>query len=221
LAVSRRLVFVKSGAFAGTLPQARAHARAGELQAVRVVDEPVENGVGNRRVGEHFVPVLHVDLAGDDRRTAPLPIVEDLQQIAALVRRDVSEPPVVEDQQRRAGDGLEQPCVPAVAARQRQRVEQPWHTVVENRAIVPARLVAKGTCQPTFAEPGFADDDQILVLIDPVAGGETREQRFIEAARRFHVDVFDHGALAQGDLGDRCREVALITMRVRRPDLNS
>ena len=61
-------------------------ALAGEVQAVRVVHEPVEDGVGDRRVGEHLVPVLHVDLAGDDRRAAPLPVVEDLQQIAALIR---------------------------------------------------------------------------------------------------------------------------------------
>ncbi len=52
----------------------------------------VEDGVGDGRVGDHFVPVLHIDLIGHDRRAAPLPVVEDLQEIAALVRRQMGEP---------------------------------------------------------------------------------------------------------------------------------
>ena len=55
--------------------------------------------------------------------------------------------------------------------------------------------MSEGTRQPTFTEPGFADDDQVLVLIDPVAGGELGEQWFVEAARRFHIGVFNNGIL--------------------------
>ena len=57
-----------------------------------VVDEAVEDGVGDGRVGDHLVPVLDVDLAGDDGRAASVPVVEDLQEIAALIRRQIGEP---------------------------------------------------------------------------------------------------------------------------------
>ena len=72
-----------------------------------VVHEAVEDGVGDGRVGDHLVPVFDVDLTGHDGAAAALPIVEDLEQVATLVRRDVGEPPVVEDQQFSACDALE------------------------------------------------------------------------------------------------------------------
>ena len=66
--------------------------------------------------------------------SATLPIVEDLQQVAALFRRQAGEPPVVEDQQLRPGDALEQSSMPAVTAGEPQCIEQPWHAIVEHRA---------------------------------------------------------------------------------------
>ena len=60
---------------------------------MRAVHEAVEDGVGHRRVGEHLVPRVDGELAGDDRAAAPLPIVEDLQEIAALIGRQMAEPP--------------------------------------------------------------------------------------------------------------------------------
>jgi hypothetical protein len=32
-------------------------------------------------------------------------------------------------------------------------------------------------CKPALADPGRADDDQVLMPLDPVAGGELVEQR--------------------------------------------
>ena len=65
---SHWLIPVKLDAFGSPL----AEAVAGEVQAVGVVDEPIHNCVGEGRVGDHFVPVFDVDLAGDDRADATL-----------------------------------------------------------------------------------------------------------------------------------------------------
>ena len=99
-----------------------------------------------------LVPVLDRQLAGHDRRAAAVPIVDDLQEVAPLIGRQRGEAPVVEDQQIDAREGLEQPCMPAVAACERQRIEQPWHAMIEHRAIVAAGLVAERAGEPTFAE---------------------------------------------------------------------
>ena len=82
---------VKCGALGGTL----AHALASEVQAMGVVHEAVEDGVGDGWIGDHLVPMLHIDLAGYDRAAASVPILEDLQKVAALIGRRVGEPPVV------------------------------------------------------------------------------------------------------------------------------
>ena len=162
-----------------------------------VVHQAVEDGVGDGRIGDHLVPVFDVDLTGHDGAAAALPVIEDLQQIPALVRRHVGQAPVVEDQQLAAGYGFEKTRMAAIAARQRQGIEQPGYALIEHRAIIPARLMTEGTGKPTFAEPGFADNDQVLVLVDPIAGCELGEQRLVEAARGFHVGVFDDGVLPE------------------------
>jgi hypothetical protein len=51
-------------------------------------------------------------------------VVENLKQIAALFGCEVGEPPVIENEEFDPRDSLEQPGVSAVAACERQRIEQ-------------------------------------------------------------------------------------------------
>jgi hypothetical protein len=68
--------------------------------------------------------------------------------------------------------------------------------------------VAERASNPTFADAGWADDEQILVPCDPLAGNEFLEQRPVEAARGFVVDVLDDSGLAQvGGLEARSRRL--------------
>ena len=46
----------------------------------------------------------------------------------------------------------------AVAARQREILEQPGHALIENRAVVTAGLVAEGRGEPALADAGQAYD---------------------------------------------------------------
>jgi hypothetical protein len=55
-----------------------------EFDPVRVVDDPVEDGVGQRRVADDLVPVVDRQLAGDDQRAGAVAVLDDLQQIALL-----------------------------------------------------------------------------------------------------------------------------------------
>ena len=91
-----------------------------------VVHEPVQDGVGDGGIGDHLMPALDRELAGHDGAAASMSIVDDLEEVAALIRCQVGEAPVIEDQQLDARDGLEQACKPAVTACQRQGIEQPW-----------------------------------------------------------------------------------------------
>ena len=88
-------LFVKSR----VLDRRLAEAIALERQPVRVVHQPIQNGVGNGRVGDGFVPVLDRQLAGHKGAAATMPVIDDLQQITALARRQAGKPPVVQDQQ--------------------------------------------------------------------------------------------------------------------------
>jgi hypothetical protein len=49
-----------------------------------IVDQAVEDGVGERRIADHGVPLGHRHLAGDDGGTAAMAVLQDLQQILAF-----------------------------------------------------------------------------------------------------------------------------------------
>lgn len=77
----------------------------------------------------------------------------------------------------------------AIAAGERQGIEQPWQAMIEHGAIVAAGLVAERAGEPTFAEAGLADDDQVLAPGNPITGGKLCKQRLVEGANRLGVEV--------------------------------
>jgi len=56
-----------------------------QLDAMGVVDEPVQDGVGQGRVADDVVPAVDWHLAGDDQRPGIVAIFDDLQQVALLL----------------------------------------------------------------------------------------------------------------------------------------
>ena len=90
-------------------------------QSVRVVDEAVEDSVRDGRVPDHLVPVLDRQLAGDDGGASPVPVVDDLEKVAALLAGQRRQSPIVEDQQLHPAQRLQQPSIPTIAARESER----------------------------------------------------------------------------------------------------
>jgi len=72
--------------------------------------------------------------------------------------------------------------------------------------------VAERTGKPTFADAGWPAQDQIVVRIDPLTGGEFVEQRSIEAAMNSVIDVLDDGIVAQSGIAQPSRETLVATM---------
>src|SRR6202047_176401 len=60
-----------------------AQAVPGEIDAMGVVHEAVEDGVGIGRVADHLVPFVDGDLAGEEGRAAAVAFFEDFIEIAA------------------------------------------------------------------------------------------------------------------------------------------
>ena len=60
-----------------------------------VVDDAVEDRVGQRRVADDLVPVVDRHLAGDDQRAGAVAILDDLQQIALLFGKQRFRAPVI------------------------------------------------------------------------------------------------------------------------------
>ena len=110
-------------------------------------------------------------------------VLEDLQHVAALHGGEDREPPVVENENLGPGDGLQHTGMTAVTPGDGERLEQPWHTVVDHGASVTAGLVSERTGDPALSKAGGPSDQQVLVPVDPAAIDQLGHDGAVEAAR--------------------------------------
>ena len=70
-----------------------------EFEAVGVVDDTVEDGIGEGWLADHLVPAGDGQLAGDQSGGGAMAVLDDLQHVAALIGIEPLRSPIVEDQQ--------------------------------------------------------------------------------------------------------------------------
>ena len=157
-------------------------ALAAEFDAVGIVDQAVEDGVSERRIADHVVPVIDGHLACDDGGSPLIAILNDLQEITALLVAELLGPPIVEDEQVGSGERLEDLGIAAIATREYKSGEQPGQTMIGDGEVLAACLVSECAGQPALADAGGSDQQETVVLPDPVAAGELQEQIAIKAA---------------------------------------
>src|SRR5690606_22329878 len=141
------------------------------------------------RIADDVVPRRHGQLAGDDGGASAITILEDFEQIVPGPVVERLKAPIIKDQEVNAAKRPLQPCGTAVAAGEREIGEQAWRTLVEDRSIIPAGLVAESAGEPTLSDPRRAADGQIVMGVNPVAGDELHEQGPIETALAAIIDV--------------------------------
>jgi len=90
-----------------------------------VVNESVEDGVGVGRVADDLMPAVYGELGRDYRGAATVALFEDFEEIVTGGRIERLEPPIVEDQEVGAAKTAHEAGMTAVAARERQVLEQP------------------------------------------------------------------------------------------------
>src|SRR6516164_3718029 len=101
-----------------------------------VVNDAVEDGVGERRFPDQVVPTVDRDLASDQRGAAAVAVLDDFEHVVALLRSEWLEAPIIEDQQLYAAEGAHQTRISPVAAGERQIAEHPRHALIEHRAVI-------------------------------------------------------------------------------------
>ncbi len=70
-------------------------------------------------------------------------------------------------------------------------VKQARRTHVNHRQSLSACLIAERTGEPGLAAAGGAGEQQMLMLANPVAAGETRHQAFVQAASCAVINILD------------------------------
>src|SRR5271166_2588008 len=174
-----------------------AQALAGQIDAIGVVNDAVEDGVGERGNADQVMPAVHGNLAGDDERAFVVAILDDFEQIARLVGRERFGSPIIQDEQFDAREGPQEPGVARIPMGDGQIGEEPGGAGVENGHVFSARLLAEGAGEPALAQAARPGHEQIATLGDPVTSGELEEERAVEPAGALIVDVLDAGRMTQ------------------------
>ena len=68
---------------------------SGQIDPIGIVDDAVENRVGQSRDSNHLVPAIDRNLAGDDERAFVVAVLDDFQEIAGLVGAERLRSPIV------------------------------------------------------------------------------------------------------------------------------
>ena len=169
-----------------------------ELDAIGVVDDAIEDGVGDRRFADHGWPLLHRDLTGDEDGLAPVARLHDLQQVAPALGGEALQPPVVEHQQGDPAQAAHQAVERAFIAGADERRDQLGDAAIEDGLVLAAGLVGERAGDECLSRPGWPTQDQIVALADPVAGGELGERGPGDATSCAAVDVLEK-RLSGGD----------------------
>ena len=75
-----------------------------EFDAMGVVNQPIEDGVGISRVADEGVPFVDRNLAGEDGRATSVAFLEDFVKVTTGTGVERFEAPIVEDEELDAGE---------------------------------------------------------------------------------------------------------------------
>src|SRR5262245_10638024 len=167
--------------------------RAVEHKAVGVVEEAIADGVGQRGLADEGVPLSDGKLAGQDGGAGAVPVVQQFEEVSAILRGEGVEAPVVDEQDVDAGEPGEQAEVGAVGAGQGELMEEARGATVEGPETFATGLLGEGAADEGLAGAGGTDDQEILMLLDPAAGGELPHEGFVQLAPGRIVDRFHAG----------------------------
>lgn len=101
------------------------HRLALECQTIAVVHESIEDRIGERRIGEIGVPLIDRQLARDNRLTPVVAVIQNLQQITLGLFAHRHEAEVIEHQQFRLGELLQEAGAVLQCMIARQFIDEP------------------------------------------------------------------------------------------------
>src|SRR3954468_5462804 len=99
---------------------------------MRAVNDAVQDRVTERWIRNDVVPAGHRHLAGDQQRTLPFTVVNDLQQVPALLGVQRFGPPAVAEEKAGALEVLHQARQPPFPPSGGEVGEQTWPPPVED-----------------------------------------------------------------------------------------
>jgi hypothetical protein len=161
-----------------------------ELDAIGIVHETVQDGIGESGIRESGMPIFHRDLSSDQGGTSSVSVIEHLQEITGLMDGQRVTQPVIEDEELGTGQGMQQSGIGTVDVREGEVVEEAGSTLVADGESQTARCVAQSASEKSFSSACGAQNDGVEMAMDPFALGQFENKLTREAAGSREVEVF-------------------------------
>ena len=161
-----------------------------ELDAIGIVHETVQDGIGESGIRESGMPCIHRDLSSDQGGTSSVSVIEHLQEITGLMDGKRVAQPVIEDEELGTGQGMQQSGIGTVDVREGEIVEEAGSTLVADGESQTARCVAQSASEKSFSSACWAQNDGVEMAMDPFALGQFEDKLTREAAGSREVEVF-------------------------------
>ncbi len=92
-------------------------------------------------------------------------------------------------------------------------MQKPREPLVQDRSTVATSFMTEGAGKIAFPRAGRSGNQQVLVISDPLVLRETHDQRFIQPATMFEVDVFEAGLVPELGYPKTGSQSAIVTLR--------
>ena len=107
--------------------------------------EPVKNRIGQRRLADGRMPVVDRELTGHEGGPTPMPIIEQFQQIAAVLVGQGGQAPIIQGHEIRLGESPEQTPIAAIAFGDRELPEEPRESEIQCGEAQPTGQLSQRT----------------------------------------------------------------------------
>ena len=166
------------------------HRITAHVNAMGVLDQTVEDAIGQRRISDLLVPARYRPLRSQDRGTHLIAVFTDLPEVATFGLGQRSHSPVVDYQDIDAAESREQVAQAAIRARYRHIAEQRLGASIERQVTIAACLLRQSASDETLPDTSWPKDENVFVRANP--GGLLRQRAddaLIESAGCAIVDL--------------------------------
>lgn len=125
--------------------------------------------------------------------SALVALLEEFEEVEALLVGQAMGAPVVEDKELDAGELVDQSREPAIEAGGGHVVEETRHAGIGDGLVHARGLMGEGASQPGLSRAGLASEDDLLMGLEPATLGKREDLAAVEAAGGREVDVFHAG----------------------------
>ena len=135
-----------------------------------MVQQAVQDGIGDGGFADDGMPVFDRALAGDDGGIFLIAVLDDFEQIVALRIIERSQKQIIEDKQLDLGQAGERFEMRAIGFGLEEHFEQTRSAQIEHGVTLAGGEVAERAGDITFAHAGGAGQEHGMVVGDPVRG---------------------------------------------------